>query len=146
MKTSRPATVFVILALAIAGFTRAEVEPITGSVVSVYVDSMTVRTAPGIPRTLTILLSPSTKLLKGGAEVSQRDLKIGIRVVVSAKASGDRLEARSVFIKEQPAHLDNLGPLPRPAPRYNVRQYFGEDSSWNVRAGMPASLRDDLAS
>jgi co-chaperonin GroES (HSP10) len=76
-----------------------------GTVTAVSPSSITIQTAAKEAKTITVSVVPSTKFLKSGADASMTDLKVGDRVVIHAKAIGDKLEAATVKFGK-PLHMD----------------------------------------
>ena len=148
MRLGLAATPFLMLLFAVRSSPYNGVKQIvTGTVESISADSITLETARGIPRVLTILLSPSTKLLEDGASVSRKELLVGDRVVVTAKPNADKLEAGSVLISKKPAPGKTAIPMPRRPPRYDAGRRPEDASPWGSRREIPPhSLGDDRAS
>lgn len=91
--------------LAVATFAHNGMEHVMGTVKTISANSVAVETAAQDPKTITVVLLPSTKFVKSGADASLKDLKVGDRVMVEAKEdSSDKLEAVSVTFGKQPPH------------------------------------------
>ena|ERR1700730_14391370 len=89
--------VFVILmAVLSAGslFAHGHEKHVMGTVKAVGTDSVTVETASH--QSQIVQITGETKFIKSGAASSLGDLKAGDRVVIHAKAAGDKLEATEV--------------------------------------------------
>lgn len=67
---------------------------VMGTVTAIGADSITVETTSH--QVQTVQISSQTKFLKGEKASSLSDLKVGDRVVIHAKPSGDKLEATEV--------------------------------------------------
>jgi hypothetical protein len=75
-------------------FAHGNEKHVMGTVKAVGADSVTVETAAHHDQTVQI--TAQTKFIKSGAPSSLSDLKVGDRVVIHAKAAGDRLQATEV--------------------------------------------------
>ena len=67
-----------------------------GTVTKVDEESISVKTKTREIKT--VMVMPSTKYLKGEAAATQKDLKVGDRVVIHAAVMGDMLHAMEVKI------------------------------------------------
>ena len=117
-KARAPVTLLFILLFAVVTFTQSRVKQITGTIQEISADSITLETAGNNPITLTIALMPSTRVLEDGADVSQKELRVGSGVLVSAKAKADRLDAVTVIVGKQPMPTHMNRPRPRLTPAY----------------------------
>jgi hypothetical protein len=89
--------VFVLLmALLCSGslFAHGNEKHVMGTVKAIGADFVTVETASH--QSQTVQITSQTKFVKSGAVSGLADLKVGDRVVIHAKASGDKLEATEV--------------------------------------------------
>jgi hypothetical protein len=75
-------------------FAHGNEKHVMGTVKAVAADSVTVETASH--QSQTVQITPQTKFIKSGAPSSLSDLKAGDRVVIHAKAAGNKLEATEV--------------------------------------------------
>ena len=109
MKIRMSVLLLCVPVLAIATFAHNGAEHVMGTVKTVSADSVTVETTGKEPKTITVVLLPSTKFLKSGSDATLKDLKVGDRVMVEAKEnSADKLEAVSVaFGKQAPHDMSN---------------------------------------
>jgi len=91
MKTRRMhsivAALTLILGSAIA-YAHNGLEHVMGTVTAMTDSTITVDTVKHTSVTVTI--DPSTKFTRGDAQVSRKDLKVGDRVAIDAKESGDK--------------------------------------------------------
>jgi hypothetical protein len=86
-------------------FAHNGMEHVMGKVKAMTANSITVETAAQDPKTITVALVSSTRFVKGGADATLKDLKVGDRVMVEAKEnSPDKLEAVTVNFGKQPPH------------------------------------------
>jgi hypothetical protein len=91
--------------LGLLTFAHNGMEHVMGTVKAISTNSVTVETAAQDSKTITVALLPSTKFVKSGVDASQKDLKVGDRVMVEAKEnSSDKLEAVTVTFGKQPPH------------------------------------------
>lgn len=67
-----------------------------GTVIGIDAERITLRTERGTEQAFT--LSASTEFVKGRAPAGREDVEPGMRAVVHARRSGDRLEARLVRV------------------------------------------------
>lgn len=67
---------------------------VMGTIKAVGTDSITVETTSH--EVQTVQITSQTKFVRGASPSSLRELKVGDRVVIHAKPSGDRLEATEV--------------------------------------------------
>jgi hypothetical protein len=117
-KARAPVTLLFILLFVVATFTQSGVKHIMGTIQEISADSITLETAGDNPITLTIALMPSTRVLEDGADVSQKELRVGSGVLVSAKAKADRLDAITVIVGKQRTPTNTSRPRPRVTPAY----------------------------
>ena len=75
-------------------FAHGNEKHVVGVVKSVGADSVTVETATH--QTQTVQVTAQTKFIKSGAPSSLSDLKVGDKVVIHAKPTGNKLEATEV--------------------------------------------------
>jgi Domain of unknown function (DUF5666) len=81
------ATLILILASAI-GYAHNGIEHVLGTITAITDSSITVDT---LKRTsITVAIDPATKFTRGDAQVSLKDVKVGDRVAIDAKESGDK--------------------------------------------------------
>jgi hypothetical protein len=91
----RIAAAFVLsLALSASAFAHGDVPHIQGTVVSANDTTLVVKTRDG--KTETLVLDPSTKVMRGKARATLQDLKAGSRVVVHPMKHGEALMATEV--------------------------------------------------
>ncbi len=88
--------VLLLAVVALTGslFAHGNEKHVLGVVKSVGADSVTVETASH--QTQTVQVTAETKFVKSGAPSSLSDLKVGDKVVIHAKPSGNKLEATEV--------------------------------------------------
>ena len=86
----------MVLGVAVVTLAHGNEKYITGTVTAISANSITVRTAARTHKMVTVLVVPSTKFLKSGAQASLNDLKIDDQVVIHAKPNADKLEATTV--------------------------------------------------
>jgi Cu/Ag efflux protein CusF len=92
---SKIAFVLLIAALATGtAFAHGHEKHVMGTIKAVGTDSVTVETTSH--QSQTVQITSETKFMKNGAGSSLSELKAGDRVVIHAKASGDKLEATEV--------------------------------------------------
>ena len=93
-----------VLLFAMTCFAHEGNQHIMGTVTAISANSITVRSVGKEPKTTSVSILSSTMFMKSSAHVSLKDLKVGDRVVVEAKATKeDKLDAVSVtFGKPQP--------------------------------------------
>lgn len=84
----------VVLVFTGSLFAHGNEKHVMGVVKSVGADSVTVETASH--QSQTVQITAQTKFVKSGAPSSLQDLKVGDRVVIHAKPSGNKLEATEV--------------------------------------------------
>ena|SRR5215831_5973797 len=91
MKTRRMhsivAALTLILGSAIA-YAHNGLEHVMGTVTAMTDSTITVDTVKH--SSVTVAIDPSTKFTRGDAQVSRKDLKVGDRVAIDAKESGDK--------------------------------------------------------
>ncbi len=94
-RLQKAAGVLALMALAATAFAHNGVEHVMGTVTAVTDTSITVSTVKHA--SVTVALDPSTTFANNNAQAGQKDLKVGERVVISAKPSADhKLTAVSV--------------------------------------------------
>jgi len=74
-----------------------------GKVTAVADNSITVETAGKESKVVTVFITPQTKFEKDGSPASQKDLKVGERVVVHAKEVKDKKLEAAVVVFGKPA-------------------------------------------
>ena len=89
------------LFLTAMAFAHGDEQHVMGKVIKVEDASITVKTKDGVVKA--VMVTPSTKYMKGEAAATQKDLKVGDRVVIHAVPMGDRLHATEVKIGRGPA-------------------------------------------
>jgi hypothetical protein len=85
---------------------------VIGTVKAVSANSITVQTAEAQPKIVTVVVLPTTKFQKSGMDSSLKDLRVNDRVVIHAKADGDKLDAVTVAFGKTPAHPEMPGHMP----------------------------------
>jgi len=93
MNTRRRTQSLIIAALALmlgsaVTYAHNGVEHIMGTVTALTDSSVTVETVRHT--SATVLIDPTTKFSKDGAEASRKDLKVGDRVAIDAKENSDK--------------------------------------------------------
>jgi len=93
MNTRRKMQSVIIAALALilgsaVAYAHNGVEHVMGTVTDLTDSSVTVDTMKH--SSVTVLIEPSTKFSKDGAEASRKDLKVGDRVAIDAKENSDK--------------------------------------------------------
>ena len=96
------AILMVMLCGAVVTWAHGNERHVMGTVTDLSPNSITIQTAAKAPKTITVSVVPSTKILKSGADASIADLKVGDRVVIHAKLIGDKLEAATVKFGKPP--------------------------------------------
>ena len=90
----------ILLFLSTLVFAHGDEKHVMGTVTEIKEGSMVVKTKEGDK---TVMVMPSTKFVWGTAEATQKDLKVGDRVVIHAMPMGDMLHATEVKIGVAPA-------------------------------------------
>jgi Domain of unknown function (DUF5666) len=85
-----------VIALASYATAHGNEKHVMGTVTKVESGAITVQTPNAGEKTVDI--SSATKFMKGQSAATQQDIKVGDRVVIHAKANGDKLEATEVRI------------------------------------------------
>lgn len=98
--------VLTTLMVATAGHANGGMENVMGTVKAISANSITVETMGKEPKPVTVVLLPSTKFIKDGADTSVKDLKVGNRVVINAKRNADKFEAARVIFGKMFEHMD----------------------------------------
>ena len=75
-------------------------EHVMGTITKITGKSITVETKD--KKSIEVRLTPDTKYVKGEQAAALKELKVGDRVVINAKKSGDKLVATMVKIGEAP--------------------------------------------
>jgi hypothetical protein len=91
---------FASLLMSVAAFAHGNFEHVLGTVTKIEGNSIMVVTVSGENKTVTIVTP--TKFVKSGSPATQKDLKVGDRVVIHAKPIGSTLEAAEVKFGETP--------------------------------------------
>ena len=92
-------TICVLLFLSALVFAHGNEKHVMGTVTKVEGDSIIVKTKEGDK---VVAVTSTTKFVKGTATVTQKDVKIGDRVVIHAMPMGDMLHATEVKIGTAP--------------------------------------------
>jgi len=93
-------TICVLLFLSVFVFAHGNEKHVMGTVTKVEDGSIVVKTKEGDK---TVMVLSTTKFVKGTAAVSQKDVRVGDRVVIHAMPMGDMLQATEVKIGAAPA-------------------------------------------
>jgi len=88
-------TLCVLLFLAALVFAHGNEKHVMGTVTKVEDGSIVVKTQEGDK---TVMVMPTTKFVKGTETITQKDLKVGDRVVIHAMPMGDQLHATEVKV------------------------------------------------
>ena len=88
-------TICVLLFLSALVFAHGNEKHVMGTVTKIEDGSIVVKTKEGDK---TVMVLPTTKFVKGTATVTQKDVKVGDRVVIHAMPMGDMLHATEVKI------------------------------------------------
>ena len=88
--------VTVVLFFSALAFTHGNEQHLMGTVTKNEEGSISVKTKDGEVKD--VMVMPSTKFVKGEAAASQKDVKVGDRVVIHAMPMGDMLHATEVKI------------------------------------------------
>jgi len=91
----------VTIALTSLAFAHGNTVHILGTVTSVSDHSITVKTTTGDTKTIDVL--SETKILKGDATVTLKDIQVGDRVSIHAGNENDKLHAEEIKIGAAPA-------------------------------------------
>jgi ribosomal protein L2 len=81
-------------------FAHGNEKHVMGTVTKVDDTSIVVKTKEGDK---TVMVMPTTKFMKGTAALTQKDVKVGDRVVIHAMPMGEMLHATEVKIGTAPA-------------------------------------------
>lgn len=84
----------LLFALSVMVFAHGKEKHVMGKVTSVSDNSITVETTA--KQSVTVEVNDKTKFEKSGAAATQKDLKVGDKVVIHADVSGDKLVANEV--------------------------------------------------
>lgn len=95
-------------------FAQAGGERLRGTIVKAEATRLEVKTRQG--KTVSIALTPATKLLRKKAPATAAELTVGRRVTVEAVRKGDALEATEIKIGADPDEKAQPAPAPSPAP------------------------------
>ncbi|MGO9275545.1 MAG: DUF5666 domain-containing protein [Terriglobia bacterium] len=90
--------IYAILVLPASMLAHGNEQHVMGTVAKIEAASITVKTTDG--GMTTVMIVPDTKFVKGTSAASQKDLKVGDRVVIHAKPEGSMLHATEVRIGE----------------------------------------------
>jgi hypothetical protein len=90
----------VLLFLSTLVFAHGNEKHVMGTVTKVDDSSIVVKTKEGDK---SVMVTSETKFIKGTAAVTQKDVKVGDRVVIHAMPMGDMLHATEVKIGTVPA-------------------------------------------
>jgi len=93
-------TICVLLSLSALVFAHGDEKHVMGTVTKVEDGSIIVKTKEGDK---TVMVLSTTTFVKGTATVTQKDVKVGDRVVIHAMPMGDMLHATEVKIGIAPA-------------------------------------------
>jgi Domain of unknown function (DUF5666) len=89
-------TMCVVLIFSTVVFAHGNEQHVMGTVTTIDKDSISVSTQAG--ETKTVMVTPTTKYMRGQATATQKDLKVGDRVVIHAAPMGNMLRATEVKI------------------------------------------------
>lgn len=106
MRTRATILLTCIFIVAFPAFAHAGLQHVMGTVKSISATSITVETAGTTSKEVTVALLPTTTFQKDGANTTAKELKVGDRVVIHARAEGDGLNAVTVAFGKIPAHSD----------------------------------------
>lgn len=95
--TKRLRAGFLALAMATAAIAHEGMEDITGTILSVSENSVSVKTTKG--KTIEVKLDAKTEFSRGKQQAKQADLKVGDRVVVHAMEMDKKLTAHLVQLQ-----------------------------------------------
>jgi len=90
----------VLLFLSTLVFAHGNEKHVMGTVTKVDDGSIVVKTKEGDKN---VMVTPDTKFVKGTAAATQKDVKVGDRVVIHAMPMGDMLHATEVKIGTAPS-------------------------------------------
>ena len=90
--------VSAVLFLAAMAWAHEHQLHVMGTVTKIEGSSISVKGADGAEKTVTVM--EGTKFVKNGTAVTQKDIKVGDRVVIHAMPMGDMLHATEVKIGE----------------------------------------------
>jgi ribosomal protein L2 len=102
-----PLVISATLLLATLAWAHDNQQHVMGTVSKIEGSSISVKAPDGTEKTVMVL--EGTKFVKNGAAATQKDVKVGDRVVIHAMAMGTMLHASEVKIGEaskEPAHHD----------------------------------------
>jgi len=88
-------TICVLMFLSALMFAHGNEKHVMGTVTKVEDGSIVVKTKEGDK---TVMVMSTTKFVKGTATVTQKDVKVGDRVVIHAMPVGDQLHATEVKV------------------------------------------------
>jgi Cu/Ag efflux protein CusF len=91
----------ITLAFAIIAFAHGNMEHILGAVTAVSDHSITLKTTGGETKTIEVVAG--TKLVKGDAAVTLKDIHVGDRVAIHAGNRDGKLQAEEIKIGVAPA-------------------------------------------
>jgi hypothetical protein len=106
MRTRATILLTCIFIVAFPAFAHAGLQHVMGTVKSISATSITVETAGTTSKEVTVALLPATTFQKDGVSTTAKELKVGDRVVIHARAEGDGLNAVTVAFGKIPAHSD----------------------------------------
>jgi hypothetical protein len=98
--THRILTVSAVLFFSTFVFAHGSEQHVMGTVTKIQEGSIVVNTKEG--DTKTVMVTPTTKFVKGTATATQKDLRVGDRVVIHAAPMGEMLHATEVKIGNAP--------------------------------------------
>lgn len=90
------ALLFSLVLFAVVAFAHGDEQHLMGTVTKTSDKSMTIEMKD--KKTVEVTLTPETKCMKGDATAALKDVKVGDRVVINAKKSGDKLVATMVRV------------------------------------------------
>ncbi|HVO59550.1 MAG TPA: DUF5666 domain-containing protein [Candidatus Binatia bacterium] len=93
-------SICILLFLSTMVFAHGNEKHVMGTVTKVDDTSIVVKTKEGDK---TVMVMPTTKFMKGTAAITQKDVKVGDRVVIHAMPMGEMLHATEVKIGTAPA-------------------------------------------
>ena len=93
-------SICILLFLSTMVFAHGNEKHVMGTVTKVDDTSIVVKTKEGDK---TVMVMPTTKFMKGTAALTQKDVKVGDRVVIHAMPMGEMLHATEVKIGTAPA-------------------------------------------
>lgn len=92
-------TVCTTVIFSTLAFAHGNQQHVMGTVAKIHGVSITVKTTEGTVKIVMIIAD--TKFVKGSSPATQRDLKVGDRVVIHAKTEGGMLHATEVRIGDE---------------------------------------------